>query len=362
MSQVMKLPAFAAAAAGEAHADAAAARLDWVDAAKGIGIVLVVIGHAIGGLVDAGIQPSPDWFRPVMLAIYFFHMPLFFFLSGLFFPDRLQAGPAGVARRSLTGIVWPYLLWGGLQVMAIHAAGRYVNAPIVDLGETLRGMAFSSPPSQFWFLYVLLVAQLLAMVLLPLAGAGGLLGVAVLAWLLAPGPLPVVAALALKMLPFFALGCLVGGRKWLAALPAPTGRGTAAVVAVAALTGLATAAGLIAMAGEARFAALRAGGIADLAWQPMAAGAALAGIAAVIAVARRCRGRSLGVLACLGRRSMAIYVLHILALASTRILLVKGLGVEEPAIMPLLVAVGVGVPLLAAEVARRLGVARLLAL
>ena len=41
-----------------------ASRVAWVDAAKGIGIVLVVIGHALGGLIDAGITPAPDWFRP----------------------------------------------------------------------------------------------------------------------------------------------------------------------------------------------------------------------------------------------------------------------------------------------------------
>ena len=43
-----------------------------VDIAKGIGIFLVVLGHV----------PLP---RELLTAIYLFHMPLFFFLSGMFF-------------------------------------------------------------------------------------------------------------------------------------------------------------------------------------------------------------------------------------------------------------------------------------
>lgn len=44
--------------------------LPWIDACKGIGILLVVLGHVTdsGGLLNR--------------SIYLFHMPLFFFLSG----------------------------------------------------------------------------------------------------------------------------------------------------------------------------------------------------------------------------------------------------------------------------------------
>ena len=50
---------------------------DWVDVAKGMGIVLVVLGHAI-----ADILPNVYIFRKTFQIIYSFHMPLFFFLSG----------------------------------------------------------------------------------------------------------------------------------------------------------------------------------------------------------------------------------------------------------------------------------------
>lgn len=55
-----------------------AKRIDYVDIAKGIGIVLVVMGHNDFALI------SPFAHK----LIYSFHMPMFFFMSGMFFkPD-----------------------------------------------------------------------------------------------------------------------------------------------------------------------------------------------------------------------------------------------------------------------------------
>ena len=49
-------------------------RIEWIDIAKGIGIILVIAGHTF----------SLGYSYP----IYAFHMPLFFFLSGLLFVDK----------------------------------------------------------------------------------------------------------------------------------------------------------------------------------------------------------------------------------------------------------------------------------
>ena len=73
------------------------ARLGWVDAAKGIGIVLVVYGHAVDGLRSAGLVPADGWAAFSFYAIYTFHMPLFFLLSVLF------------ARRSAERVTGPFL-------------------------------------------------------------------------------------------------------------------------------------------------------------------------------------------------------------------------------------------------------------
>jgi len=57
----------------------------WVEYAKAIGIVLVVYGHSARGAQAAGLFANEHLFAVVDSIIYSFHMPLFFFLSGLFF-------------------------------------------------------------------------------------------------------------------------------------------------------------------------------------------------------------------------------------------------------------------------------------
>lgn len=73
-------------------------RLDYIDVAKGLGILLVVIGHN-QALSDA----TPDVHR----VIYLFHMPLFFFLSGITTPLILLKAQLG---RRLAGLAKPYLV------------------------------------------------------------------------------------------------------------------------------------------------------------------------------------------------------------------------------------------------------------
>ena len=58
--------------------DSVTKRLDFIDVAKGIGIILVVLGHCLA----YGCQ------NRLFTMIYAFHMPLFFFLSGFLFKNK----------------------------------------------------------------------------------------------------------------------------------------------------------------------------------------------------------------------------------------------------------------------------------
>lgn len=49
-------------------------RIEWIDCAKGLAIILVVFGHALTYF-------SPD-FENIIHMIYSFHLPLFFVLTG----------------------------------------------------------------------------------------------------------------------------------------------------------------------------------------------------------------------------------------------------------------------------------------
>lgn len=54
-------------------------RIGYIDIAKGIGILLVYIGHC-----------DLDYKSNLFLWIYSFHMPLFFFISGSLFTPHKQ--------------------------------------------------------------------------------------------------------------------------------------------------------------------------------------------------------------------------------------------------------------------------------
>lgn len=71
-------------------------RIDYIDIAKGIGILLVLWGHLY----------VCDY---VHSAIYLFHMPLFFFISGMFY--RNPTGVKVFVQKTLKKYVYPYVFF-----------------------------------------------------------------------------------------------------------------------------------------------------------------------------------------------------------------------------------------------------------
>ena len=62
-----------------------ASRLNWIDYARGIAIILVCYRHVYEGSKEAGI-PVKDYnfLEYANISLYSFRMPLFFIISGLF--------------------------------------------------------------------------------------------------------------------------------------------------------------------------------------------------------------------------------------------------------------------------------------
>src|SRR5579863_2710266 len=87
------------------------ARVGWIDAARGIGITLVVFGHTMRGIRDAGLMTWSPAARFVDAWIYTFHMPLFFFLSGMFLMRSLRRGIKTFLLEKLRTVAYPYFLW-----------------------------------------------------------------------------------------------------------------------------------------------------------------------------------------------------------------------------------------------------------
>ncbi|WP_085808218.1 acyltransferase family protein [Sphingomonas sp. TZW2008] len=70
-------------------------RIGWLDNARAIGIVAVVIGHVT--------RDSATW-----AAMFHFHLPLFFMASGMVFTPRPWRE---TARRQAGTLIVPYVLW-----------------------------------------------------------------------------------------------------------------------------------------------------------------------------------------------------------------------------------------------------------
>ncbi len=128
-------------------------RNSWADYAKAIGIILVVYGHVARGVYNAGIPLDPNTFNLVDSVLYSFHMPLFFFLSGLFFYESLvKRGAIGLTINKLDTIIYPYIAWSLLQGFVEAFLAKYTNGS-ATFSEVL---SFAwQPRAQFWFMYAL---------------------------------------------------------------------------------------------------------------------------------------------------------------------------------------------------------------
>lgn len=353
-------PAPAALAAATRSDDRPADRIGWLDVARGIGIVLVVLGHALGGLIDSPLGLGQDGFRRTFFAIYTFHMPLFLLLSGLLVPRRLEKGTGAFARSLLPTIVWPYFLWSALQYSLIYALGSAVNNPVDAYWPSILALPWKTV-SQFWFLHALFLMHLMAIALLPRLGREGLVLTALaLKALVLIAPLPVVAKLAFVHFLFYAIGAWLGpaGVERLV-IDRPAWVRLAVLPLLAVLAIGATLAAVPDYGVDLPLLAASSPQISNLAWRFPATAAAVCGVFALLGLASLARGPLAGGLAALGRLTMPIFVLHVMFIAGTRIVLIRFVHLGDPAAMlPLLVAVGLVGPVVVALAVRRLGFQR----
>lgn len=136
-----------------------ASRTVWIDCCKGICILFVVYGHVTGGLEAGRIINAGTCWLLLRDWVYLFHMPTFFFLSGLF-AAKAASQPAGTfLRGKMKTIAYPYVAWTAIYVAAQYAMASHVNHP-PELRRALR--LFTEPYGYgLWFLYALFVVSLL---------------------------------------------------------------------------------------------------------------------------------------------------------------------------------------------------------
>ena len=286
-------------------------RVGWLDSLRGVAILLVVVLHA-GEALRVAVGPTPG-LDQVNLFLEPFRMPVLMFLSGFLLPQSLAKSGRTYFAGKVSMVAWPYVLW---SVILLAASG--------DFGPEGIAQIFYLSPTYLWYLWFILVFYAVAYPLRrvpPLVPAGvGLL----LSFLLPDGGRPETLAF-LAAFFFFGAWCaghaqLVErfiGRPWVLALAA----------ASAVTVGVLNVAGReVLYRGEFAWGVVGALGV--VCW----------------VFPRLGTHRATAVLEFVGRYSLVFYVAHLGPIMLT-LALADALGIAGTWLVPVLLAVGVGVPL-----------------
>lgn len=312
-------------------------RIGWIDRAKGIAIVLVVLGHVLGGGTARGWFGDGHAARLVYQYIYLFHMPLFFLISGMLSIDSMRARPGLTAMSRVRGIAWPYFLWGFIAMAIVPFVAQFMSAAHVDSFAISLWKLLTGQTS--WFLWTLFVMEILilpvARMPLPLLLACSLLALAISGQYT---PFGVFTPVVINM-PFFLLGCLVA--KPIKAVQPSASPARSAGLAIFGIVLFATLALFMAVTAPSEVLYLFGG---------------VVGSAAVMAFALAVRAEWLQRwLQSLGLASLAIFLVHPFFQGATRELLVDLGGLNPRHAFLCIVLASIAGPWLVWHIAERLG-------
>lgn len=313
----------------------AARRVDWVDVAKGICIVMVVMMHSTLGVEKAA--GAQGFMGEIVHFAKPFRMPDFFLISGLFLALVIDRPWRLYLDRKVVHFAYFYVLW-----LLIQGAFKWPGLAMEDgLGAVAHAflVALVDPFGTLWFIYLLpiffvfakLVKNVHPLIVLGFAALLEMLPIHT-GWMV---PDEFCARLFYVMLGWY-------GARYVFAL-ADWARENRALAA-AALAAWALANG---------FAVY--GGVSELPVVSLALGAAgcaaIVGISALIAESRIAEP-----LRYAGERSIVVYLAFFLPMAATRVVLLKTGLVEDVGLAALIVTiVGVAAPLALDWVIRRIG-------
>lgn len=126
-------------------------RLDWVDYAKGICIIMVVMMHSTLGVeLAAG---TTGFMHAVVEFAKPFRMPDFFLISGLFLTRVIDRDWRTYIDRKVVHFAYFYILWVTIQ-FAFKAPGMAQEAGWAHVAQ-MYAMSFIDPFGTLWFIYLL---------------------------------------------------------------------------------------------------------------------------------------------------------------------------------------------------------------
>lgn len=144
----------------EGNTFAPSGRIPYLDMARGIGVVLMVVGHLLGSLEAT--DPKA-WFVPVKHVIVSFHMPLFFILAGMMIGvtcGESRTMQENLKRKARTLLV-PYAFFS-VCYMVIGLVTYVQNPGEIEVSLLWKQLIFSVTfrgISVLWFLPALFIAE-----------------------------------------------------------------------------------------------------------------------------------------------------------------------------------------------------------
>ncbi|WP_294566138.1 acyltransferase [uncultured Arthrobacter sp.] len=287
-------------------------RILWLDSCRGVAILLVVVLHAGEALrISVGPTPGVDQFN---LFLEPFRMPVLMFLSGTLLPQSVAKTGRKYFAGKVSKVAWPYVLW---SLIILAASGDLSPAAVIQL--------FHNSPTYLWYLWFILVFYALAYPLrrvpplLIACTAGGV------SFLLTDSSRPEAMAF---LSAFFFLGA------WYAQHPQ-------------GITGITGKPWVLAVAGVS---AVTIGGMNVAGWQVLYQGEFAWGVVGALVVVcwffpRVPAGPVTTALGFVGRYSIVFYVAHLGPIMIT-LALADAIGSAGALyVLPLLLLVGIGVPL-----------------
>lgn len=135
-------------------------RSGWVDAAKGLSILLVVMMHAALGVGEA--MGGDGFLHHAVAFAKPFRIPAFFLLAGLFLARTIDKPWADYADRKIIHFAYFYLLWAAIQ---IGLKFGITLGPLPALQEFAHALV--EPFGTLWFIYLLPLFFITAKLLRP---------------------------------------------------------------------------------------------------------------------------------------------------------------------------------------------------
>ncbi|TDL45461.1 hypothetical protein E2R54_03070 [Microbacterium oleivorans] len=298
------------------------ARVEWVDAAKAIAIIMVVFLHTVFN--HAGSGATGHW-GPFVGLLDAFRLPLFFFTAGLFAGKVLRRPLAVLLRERISHLTWIYVIWSMVAVIAV------LYLPLTGATDRPPALALLLipvlPTPATWFIWALIVHFVLAWFAVRVPPAIGLgvatvVSLAFASGLLTTGTLEIDKTL--YHLVFFLLAVQISA--WVRPAVASTGIWWA----VAAVVGFGAGAAVV-----AKFSLL------DIVGVRLVLG--LLAVAAGCLVARQISAlRGFAWVSALGRNTLPVYLLHwyvlLLVYAVVNTVFPRGAGVFTDVLAPVMTA------------------------